>query len=119
MRKLVPIVLSSLVAMAGTAFAADTTGSPTATANTDNPSGQSYSDKSNTSPGTNAIMDEKSKATAEKKAAKKQRKSQAAATPMDTTSDTPMSTTTSPAVVPPVGNSNASTVNSTTGKSGQ
>ena len=69
MRKLAPSILfASITALMGTtAFAAagDTalpntdkvTGSPTVDDNTANPQGMSYSDKSNTSPGTNARMD--------------------------------------------------------------
>ena len=73
MRKLAPMfVMTSLVALVGgNAVAAmndkttTTTGttmtSPTVSPNTNNPQNLSYSDKSNTSPGTNAVMDDKSK----------------------------------------------------------
>ena len=71
MRKLAPLfVMTSIVALAGgnalaTTMAADkaaTTdkqGAPTVSPNTSNPQNLSYSDKSNTSPGTNAKMDDK------------------------------------------------------------
>jgi hypothetical protein len=70
MRKLAPLVLfASLAALVGgTTFAATgptnsgspdkATGSPSVQANTNNPAGMSYSDKSSTSPGTNAKMDD-------------------------------------------------------------
>lgn len=69
MRKLAPSILfASITALMGTtAFAATgdsaspsadkVTGSPTVEDNTANPQGMSYSDKSNTSPGTNARID--------------------------------------------------------------
>lgn len=66
MRNLAPSILfASLTALVGsTAFATPdssstdkVTGSPTVEANTTDPQGTSYSDKSNTSPGTNAHMD--------------------------------------------------------------
>jgi hypothetical protein len=69
MRNFAPSILfASITAlMGGSAFAAtddiatsdtDTaTGSPTVDTNTTDPQGMSYSDKSNTSPGTNARMD--------------------------------------------------------------
>jgi hypothetical protein len=68
MRKLAPaFIMTSVLALAGgTALAnttASTTASPTVDPNTNNPQGQSYSDKSGTSPGTNATMDDKAKPT--------------------------------------------------------
>jgi len=69
MRKLAPSILfASITALMGTtAFAATgdstspstdkVTGSPTVDDNSANPQGMSYSDRSNTSPGTNAHMD--------------------------------------------------------------
>ncbi|MEP7069886.1 MAG: hypothetical protein ABI789_11615 [Usitatibacter sp.] len=71
MRKLAPLfVMTSIVALAGgnalaTTMAVDKTattdkmGAPTVSPNTSNPQNLSYSDKSNTSPGTNAKMDGK------------------------------------------------------------
>ncbi len=65
MRKLAPaFIMTSVLALAGgTAFAATTStmASPTVSPNTNNPQNESYSDKSGTSPGTNATMDDKSK----------------------------------------------------------
>jgi pilus assembly protein FimV len=59
MRKLAPLFLTTTIAAfaAGNAFAADPTGSPTVPANTQNSANTSYSDKSPSSPGTNARMD--------------------------------------------------------------
>ena len=122
MLKLAPMfIMSSMVAFAGAAFAADTTGSPTVTPNTTNPQGLSYSDKSNTSTGTNAVMNEKDKATAtmedDKKAARKSMKK--AKTHNNTTknmdstvqSDTSMGTTmTAPST--PMGTSSMGTTSS-------
>ena len=71
MRKLAPMFVFTTIAalVGGTALAAtgtttsmsatDKSGAPTVDANTSNPQGMSYSDKSNTSPGTNARMDGK------------------------------------------------------------
>lgn len=72
MRKIAPLAFTMIATLiAGTAVAAtnETTSvvtptermsaSPTVPANTQNPQGLSYSDKSNTSPGTNAKMDDK------------------------------------------------------------
>ena len=69
MRKLAPLfVMTSIVALAGNALATpmadktattDKLGAPTVSANTSNPQNLSYSDKSGTSPGTNAKMDDK------------------------------------------------------------
>ena len=69
MRKLAPIFISSIVALAaGNVYAnsaaknatgTDATGSPTVSANTQNPDKTSFGDKSNTSPGTNAKMNDK------------------------------------------------------------
>ena len=68
MRKLAPAILFASIAtvMAGTAAAAigdatppstdKVTGSPTVDTNSSNPQGTSYTDKSSTSPGTNALM---------------------------------------------------------------
>lgn len=92
MRKLAPmIVLTSLFAFSGATFAASTTdkvGNPTVTPNTTNPQGLSYSDKSNTSTGTNAAMDDKTKATAameeDKKMDKKKMKKAKADAKIDT-----------------------------------
>ncbi len=76
MRKLAPMVLISSIAalVCGTTFATTgatnstspdkATGSPSVEANVSNPQGLSYGDKSNTSPGTNARMDDKSAVTA-------------------------------------------------------
>ena len=71
MRKIAPLAFTMIATfIAGTAVAAtnETTSvvtpteqmsaSPTVPANTQNPQGMSYSDKSNTSPGTNAKMDD-------------------------------------------------------------
>ena len=67
MRKLAPaFIMTSVLAVAGsTAFAAtnSTMASPTVSPNTNNPQNESYSDKSGTSPGTNATMDDKSRPT--------------------------------------------------------
>lgn len=74
MRKLIPtLALATTVAMAGAAFAADTdrNGNPTVSPNTPNAAGTSYSDKSQTAKGTNAIADEKAQAAAEAKHDKK------------------------------------------------
>jgi hypothetical protein len=69
MRKLAPIFISSIVALAaGNAFAntaaknsagMDSTGSPTVSANTPNQANTSFGDRSQTSPGTNAKMNDK------------------------------------------------------------
>lgn len=72
MRKLAPVfVMTSIVALVGgnalatmsdkTTTTSTVTGSPTVSANTKSPQDLSYSDKSNTSPGTNAVMEGKSK----------------------------------------------------------
>ncbi len=71
MRKIAPLAFTMIATfIAGTAVAATNTttsvatpteqmsASPTVPANTQNPQGMSYSDKSNTSPGTNAKMDD-------------------------------------------------------------
>jgi hypothetical protein len=67
MRKLAPTILAaSIAALAGGAFANTgtmsttdkVTGSPTVDTNTNNPQGMAYTDKSTTSPGTNAKIDE-------------------------------------------------------------
>ena len=71
MRKLAPVFISTVVAfaagnvLANDSMATDKTGSPTVSANKTGASNLSYSDKSNTSPGTNAKMD-KSGAPADK-----------------------------------------------------
>ena len=70
MRKLAPLFVSATLALiAGSAAAATSmsntdkaTGSPTVDSNTNNTQGMSYSDKSNTSPGTNAKMGSKAEA---------------------------------------------------------
>jgi hypothetical protein len=75
MRKLAPMFVLTTIALAcGTAFAAtgatnststtDKLGAPTVDANTSNGQNLSYSDKSNTSTGTNARMDGKAAVTA-------------------------------------------------------
>jgi hypothetical protein len=65
MRKLAPaFIMTSVLALAGGSALANTTSkaaSPTVAPNTQNPQGMSYSDKGSTEPGTNAIMDDKSK----------------------------------------------------------
>jgi hypothetical protein len=69
MRKLAPTILfASITALAGGTALANTavtssttdkvTGSPTVDVNTNNPQGMSYTDKSTTSPGTNARIDD-------------------------------------------------------------
>jgi hypothetical protein len=54
--KLTQLVMATSLALAGTAFAADNTGSPTVPRNTTD-QGTSYSDKSTTAKGSNANMD--------------------------------------------------------------
>jgi hypothetical protein len=63
MRNLAPaFIMTSVLALAGgSALANSTSASPTVDKNTGNTQNQSYSDKSNTSPGTNANMDDQSK----------------------------------------------------------
>jgi hypothetical protein len=71
MRKLAPAILfASITALAAGTALANTgttsstdkvTGSPTVDTNTNNPQGTSYSDKSNTAPGTNARMDDEAR----------------------------------------------------------
>ena len=70
MRNLAPTILFASIALAAGAALANTgttsstdkvTGSPTVDTNTNNPQGTSYSDKSTTSPGTNARMDDEAR----------------------------------------------------------
>jgi hypothetical protein len=70
MRKLAPTILFASIALAAGSALANTgttsstdkvTGSPTVDTNTNNPQGTSYSDKSNTAPGTNARMDDEAR----------------------------------------------------------
>ena len=69
--RLAPLFISATLALAvGNAIAADTTGSPTVSPNTTNPQGMSYSDKSSTSPGTNAKMEQPMGSMADKPVAK-------------------------------------------------
>ena len=127
MRNLAPrILFASITALMGaTAFAATgeipspstdkVTGSPTVDDNTANPQGMSYSDKSNTSPGTNAridattsehrriAMDSHDKAMAAK--ARKHKAKMAKDGDLDTTDRLPLDS------------SNGAVVNSTTGTS--
>lgn len=134
MRKLVPLfVLTSMVALSGGAIAANSmttgttdavTGSPTVTPNTSNPQGLSYSDKSNTSTGTNAAMDDKTKSMStmdnDKKVAKKRVKKVVTARRTDAPASAYSSSGTNSLKTPtPAGGTNASTDNSTTGKTGQ
>jgi hypothetical protein len=67
MRKLAPTILFASIALAGGSALANTgttsstdkvTGSPTVDTNTNNPQGMAYTDKSTTSPGTNARIDD-------------------------------------------------------------
>lgn len=129
MRKLAPAVLmTSMLALAGSAFAnsADKvktdniTGSPTVSANKATATDLSYSDKSNTSPGTNAKMDK----------AKKKNKAKADATAgvtMDTTVSTPEASadtsapmaSPAPIIAPTPTASEAAKSNETTGLSPQ
>jgi hypothetical protein len=104
MRKLAPVVLmSSMLAFAGSAFAnsADkvktdnVTGSPTVSANKTNGADLSYSDKSNTSPGTNAKLDKPNKKKMKAKADAK------ADVTMDTTVSTPEASTSSAPMASP------------------
>ena len=134
MRKLAPMfVMTSIVALvSGNALATmgdkattpsttdSSMASPTVKANTNTTQNLSYSDKSNTSPGTNAVMDDKSKpmmaATTDDdknlaKTKKRVKKAKVAAR-----SDTMMHGDGSMSTMP--GNStNAAAANSTTGKS--
>jgi hypothetical protein len=131
MRKLAPMLIATTVAFAGAAFAVDTdkaTGSPTVSPNTANPQGQSYTDKSNTAAGSNAPMDDQSKALADSQHDKKVMKKKAKKVKHDTTLDDRAVITapadSSIAAAPaapsaPVAGSKAATDNSTTGKTGQ
>ncbi len=128
MRKLAPMIIISSLALAGGAFAADNTGSPTVAPNTTNAQSNSYSDKSNAASGTNAPMTEEAKAKAEANYAKmKAKKMKKDGMSHDTTThSTPSSagtmgtsTSTAPTPIPSPAPSDASKVNSTTGSSGK
>ncbi|HXF80274.1 MAG TPA: hypothetical protein VN598_15510 [Usitatibacter sp.] len=121
MRKLAPTILfASITALAAGTALANTgipstdkvTGSPTVDANTNNPQGTSYSDKSNTSPGTNARMDDTARTGVEmddhtKATTAKSRKHKAKLAKNVTPGTNPA----------PVDSSNGAAVNSTTGTS--
>ncbi len=130
MRKLAPMfVMTSIVALAaGNALANNTkstsynstVSSPTVDNNTRSPQGLSYSDKSNTSPGTNAIMDGKSKpmTTAQDQALQKtKKKTHKAKAKLASRSGTTDHKDTSMAANPPVNTTGADAANSVTGKS--
>lgn len=131
MRKLAPMILISSIAFAGAAFAHDTAtdknGQPTVSANTPNPQGTSYSDKSSIAKGTNAPMTDADKAKAEadhdkmkakkKHMARKDKSMPADTTTMGTTSTAPAPAQTSEGVT--AGSTGAIRDNSTTGKTGQ
>ena len=132
MRKLAPLAFSMIATfVAGTSVAATnaTTSpvtpteqmtSPTVPANTNNPQGLSYSDKSNTSPGTNAKMDDKNAMSGtdpavetrnEKARAKKAKMAKATDPSMMKTDPSMMKTT-------PIDSTNGAAAKSTTGVSG-
>ena len=126
MIKIASMVLASTFALAGSAFAADNTGSPTVSKNATNSPDLSYSDKSNAATGTNAPMNDDAKAAAEVQAPKKMHKPMKAKSSTTTSTTTPRDTTMgsegslgtgapSPA---PVSGATSSSVNDTTGKSG-
>lgn len=127
MRKLAPMIIVSSLAFAGAAFAADNTGTPTVAPNTNNPQGNSYSDKSNTAKGTNAPMTEEAKAKAEAdharmmKGKKKMKKDGMShdRTPSSPAGTMGTSTSTAPTPIPTPSTSDAAKVNSTTGASGK
>ena len=128
MIKIASMVLASTFALAGSAFAADNTGSPTVSKNATNSPDLSYSDKSPIAKGTNAPMNDDAKAAAEsqapKKASKHAKVKAKAPTATDTTArpDTTMGSegtlnTGTPPTAPASG-ATSSSVNDTTGKSG-
>lgn len=145
MRKLAPMfIVASLVAFGGNALATTTTtavdktkttdkmGAPTVSANTNDPN-LSYSDKSNTSPGTNAKMGDKpmamwngtstdcamiatmdhSKFSSKMKEQHAKAKMDCAAAP--TMAATPSTMSSTPPTSPAAGSTSGSAVNSTTG----
>jgi hypothetical protein len=129
MRKLAPAVLmTSMLALAGTAFANspdkvktdNVTGSPTVDSNKSTNQPLSYSDKSNTSPGTNAKMDKpdrkKAKAKADAKADVTLESN--ATTPELSTSSAPMASP-APMIAPSAGASTGAATKGTTGASPQ
>lgn len=126
MRKLAPMfaltLISALVggtavaAMGDAAYTAPTAtegASPTVEANTKNPQGLSYSDKSNTSSGTNAKMDDKGLAM-DHEATTVHRKMKHHKAKVARAADADMDATRAPADV-----TNGAAVNSTTGTSGR
>jgi hypothetical protein len=125
MRKLAPAVLmTSMLALAGGAFAnsADkvktdnVTGSPTVSSNKSTGQDLSYSDKSNTSPGTNAKLDKPNK-----KAKTKAKADAHADMTMDSTATAPQVSPSSaaPAIAPSAGAKTGAATNATTGVSPQ
>lgn len=130
MRKLAPaILMTSMLALAGGAYAnTDSgktdkiTGSPTVDANKPGDQNLSYSDKSNTSPGTNAKLDKNKKKKAKANTAMDSSSSTSAEAPMShpalpSTSAAAPAAPTAPDPVHPATKANA--VNSTTGQSAQ
>ncbi len=146
MRKLAPMfVMTSIVALAGgNAFAnmdktttttSATTGSaasPTVSPNTNNPQGQSYSDKGSSEPGTNAIMDDKSKPSMAsttdddknlkktKKTVKKAKLAQHTEAPVKsdaTKADASVSASSTTSTNPPTKTTDSAAANSATGRS--
>ena len=144
MRKLAPMfVMTSIVALVGgnaaanmndktttTTSATTGTASPTVSPNTGNPNSLSYSDKSNTSPGTNAVMDDKMKpmaSTDEDKAlskTKKKTKKAKLAVRSDTAvksdamkADASVSASPMTSTNPPTKTTDAAAANSSTGRS--
>ena len=126
MIKIASMVLASTFALAGTAFAADNTGSPTVSKNATSSPDLSYSDKSPIAKGSNAPMNDDAKAAADSQAPKKMHKhaKAKASTTTGTTArpDTTMGSegtldTGTPPTAPASG-ATSSSVNDTTGKSG-
>jgi hypothetical protein len=120
MRKLAPVLITSIAALfGGTALAATgatnsaspdkVTGSPSVEPNTSNPQGLSYSDKNNMSPGTNAQMDPSAtddKTTTATTAKTRKHKAKVAKAGDPNTANRP-----------PIDSTNGAAVNSTTGTS--